>query len=169
MSDLANLPDFTGLEAAETELAAFIAFENRLLDENHFEQWLALFTDDGHYWIPSTRTQTDPLDAPSIAYDDRLLLSIKIKRMNHPQAHSLQPAPQGLHVLQPSRLTGQSADGWTMRTPLIYFEQRADRQIQVPATATHHLIKIDGTLRIRLKRVDILQAPSPLPMIQLFP
>ena len=37
---------------SETVLCDFIAREAALLDEGQFDDWLALFTEDGHYWVP---------------------------------------------------------------------------------------------------------------------
>lgn len=162
-------------QISEADLARFIAFESQLLDEGRFEQWLGLFSEDAHYWLPMSPDQQDPVLAPSLAYEDQLMLSVRIKRLSHPQAHSHQPPSRCLHVLQASRLLEQStpaghqAPGWRLRTPLTYFEQRSEAQIQLAGVATHHLITIDGTLRIKLKRVDLLEAATALPMIQLFP
>ena len=32
--------------------ADFVAHEARLLDERRHDEWLALFADDGRYWVP---------------------------------------------------------------------------------------------------------------------
>lgn len=165
------MSDNTG---TEHELMQFIAAETQLLDEGRFEDWLNLFTDDGRYWLPITPAQTDPVLQPSLACEDRLLLAIRIERLRHPQAHSQNPASRCLHVLQQSRMqpSGTAADdtgAWITRTPFGYYEHRGDQTIHLAGTATHHLVKIDGKLRIRLKRVDLLQAGDALPMIQLFP
>lgn len=159
----------------EADLTRFVAFENQLLDEGRFEQWLALFSEDAHYWLPMSPDQQDPVQAPSLAYEDQLMLSVRIKRLSHPQAHSQQQPSRCLHVLQASQLldqppqTGHQASGWHLRTPFNYYEQRGEAQVQLAGVATHHLITIDGTLRIKLKRVDLLEAATALPMIQLFP
>lgn len=164
----------SGDTVTEQDLTRFIAAEAQLLDEGRFEDWLSLFTDDGRYWLPISPAQTDPVLEPSLACEDRLLLAIRIERLRHPQAHSQQPASRCLHLLQPGRLVsaepGASPGGeWTTRTPFAYYEHRGEQTIHLAGTATHHLVKIDGTLRIRLKRVDLLQAGDALPMIQLFP
>ena len=150
-------------------LADFVAHENQLLDEGRYADWLDLFCEDGHYWLPAHPNQTDPAAGHSIAYEDHLLLSIRVKRLSHPQAHSQHPPSRCLHLLQMSRLLEQSDEDWRLRTPFAYFEQRGEDQIRVAGVATHHLVKIDGTLRIKLKRVDLLEAGTALPMIQLFP
>ena len=40
------------------EVEQFLYHEARLLDERKFDDWLALLTDDVHYWMPIRRTTT---------------------------------------------------------------------------------------------------------------
>ena len=47
--------------------------EARLLDEAKFDDWLALFTADAWYWVPSEPGQDNPHDTVSLIYDDRRL------------------------------------------------------------------------------------------------
>ena len=54
------------------------------------------------------------------------------------------------------------------RTPFIYTETRGDESQRYAAVAWHTLARFDAGLRIRLKRVDILNADAALPAIQLF-
>jgi hypothetical protein len=50
-----------------------------------------------------------------------------------------------------------------------YVETRQDRQDLYALWATHHLAVINGALRIRLKRVDLVNCDAALGSIQLFP
>jgi hypothetical protein len=54
------------------------------------------------------------------------------------------------------------------RTPFIYTETRGDESQRYAATAWHTLVNSSSGLKIRLKRVDILNADAALPSIQLF-
>jgi hypothetical protein len=40
----------------------FLLHEARLLDEARFDDWLALFTPDAWYWVPSAPDQDNPHD-----------------------------------------------------------------------------------------------------------
>ncbi len=51
----------------------FLLHEARLLDEAKFDAWLALFTADAQYWVPSEPDQKSPYDTVSLIYDDRRL------------------------------------------------------------------------------------------------
>ena len=52
----------------EEELINFIYAEARILDEGHYDDWLALWLEDGHYWMPLDYKQTDPHLVTSLLY-----------------------------------------------------------------------------------------------------
>ena len=52
-------------------------------------------------------------------------------------------------------------------TPLHYIESRADQQTLYAAWATHHLVVVDGRIKIKLKRVDIVNCDAAFGNIQL--
>jgi len=152
------------------EVVRFIYREARLIDERRFDEWYELFTDDAYYWVPLTPGQTDPLAHNSLAYDDKLLLKLRIERLKQPSAYSQKPQSRCLHVLQaPEVEKSDAARGeFLTRTPFLYTETRGDELQRYAATAWHTLVRDGGGLRIRLKRVDILNADAALPSIQLF-
>ncbi len=77
----------------------FLFHEARLLDDREFESWMALFADDGIYWIPATPGQTDPLGEVSIAYEDRQLLDVRVRRLRHPENYADQPSARTRRVI----------------------------------------------------------------------
>jgi len=46
---------------SDSELVDFVTGEARLLDLQRFDEWLGLFAEDSHYWMPLEPDQTDPL------------------------------------------------------------------------------------------------------------
>jgi 3-phenylpropionate/cinnamic acid dioxygenase small subunit len=154
----------------DAELARFIRFEARLIDEKRFDEWYALFTDDAYYWVPAVHGQRSPLTENSLAYEDKLLLQLRLERLKSPLAYSQKPASRCLHVLQePDIEKRDDAKGeYLTRTPFIYTETKADDSQRYAATAWHTLVWQDKRLRIRLKRVDILNCDAALPSIHLF-
>ena len=159
----------TGMITRE-QLADFVAHEAQLLDEQRWDEWEALFAADGWYWLPASLAALDPLDEACHLYDDHLLRAVRLKRLRSPQAHSQNPPGRGHHLLQPSMLLERDdARGrWVLRTPFIYTELRAGHTVTLPGTARHTLVRVDGTLRILLKRVDLLHADQPLPPVEFY-
>jgi len=152
------------------ELIQFVIREARLLDEKRFDDWYRLFTEDAFYWVPLTPGQPDPLRHNSLAYEDKLMLQLRIERLKSPRAFSQQPASRCHHLLQTPEV--EKADGgkgeYLTRTQMIYTETRGDESQRYAATAWHSLIRINNELFIKLKRVDILNSDAALPSIQLF-
>ena len=88
------------MNPTEHDLIRFVYREARLLDEKRFDEWYELFTEDGFYWVPLAPEQVDPLDHTSLAYEDRLLLKLRIERLKSPRAYSQQPPSRCHHLLQ---------------------------------------------------------------------
>lgn len=155
-----------------TELAEFIYQEAQLLDDAKYQEWLDLFDEDGRYWVPLRgAAQSDSEKSNSIADEDRPLLALRIERLRAGIAHSQQPASQGQHVLQAPRIVGAgtASDCIIVRTPFTYAESRGDDLVMLHGHYVHHLRVVAGQLKIALKRVNLVNASSRLPMIQLFP
>jgi 3-phenylpropionate/cinnamic acid dioxygenase small subunit len=151
----------------ETDVAQFVIHEARLIDDRRFEEWYALYAEDARYWVPSSPDQVDPENHVSLAYEDKLLLRLRIERLKNPRSYSQQPQSRCVHVLQAPEVE-RSADGWKTRTRFIYVETRGPEQQVYAGTTAHTLAQVDGSLRILLKRVDLLNCDAALPSIQLF-
>ena len=156
------------MTASDAEIARFIRHEARLIDERRFDEWYRLFTEDAHYWVPAAPGQQDPLTHNSLAYEDKLLLQLRIERLKSPLAYSQKPASRCLHVLQEPEIEKRERGQVVTRTPFIYTETRGDDSQRYAATAWHTLVMDASKLKIRLKRVDILNCDAALPSIQLF-
>ena len=152
---------------SEAEAVKFVYREARLLDEKRFDEWYELFTEDAYYWVPLVPGQTDPLAHNSLAYEDKLLLKLRIERLKLPTAYSQKPASRCLHVMQAPDVE-EAFGGFLVRTPFIYTETRGDDSQRYAAIAWHTLVQSNSGLRIRLKKVEILNADAALPSIQLF-
>ena len=155
----------------EDDLVRLVYLEARLVDERRFDEWYALYADDAYYWVPLVPGQADGEHHTSLMYEDKLLLRLRIERFGNPRSYSLHPQVRCLHVLQRPELeeADPAANRWTMRTNEIYVEtQGATKQVYA-AVVRHTLSVVEGALRIRLKRIDLLDCDAPLPSIQLFP
>lgn len=157
-------------QVSDEDLIRFVVREARLIDEKRFDEWYALFTDDASYWVPIAQGQTDPLSHNSLAYDDKLLLQLRIERLKSPLAYSQKPASRCHHLLQTPEVEKRDpAKGeYLTRTQFIYTETKGDDSQRYAATAWHTLVRSQEGLRIRLKRVDLLNCDAALPSIQLF-
>ncbi len=152
------------------ELVEFVYREARLIDDKRFDDWYELFAPDARYWMPLTRGQPDGESYSSLFYEDRLLLKVRIERLKNPKSYSQNQPSHCQHVLQrPEVLTLDSAAAdFTLRTPFMYAESRLDDQFVLAGVAHHRLTCIKDALRIKLKRIELLNREAALPSIELF-
>src|SRR5262245_27218562 len=147
--------------------ADFVYREARLLDEKRFDEWYELFTEDARYWMPLTRGQPDDPTYTSLFNEDRVLLKVPIERLKHPSAFSQAQPSFCQHVLQQPSV--ESSDGGVIvtRTPFIYVETQLDNQLVLAGVSYHHLVQQGDALRIRLKKIELLNCDAALPSIQM--
>jgi 3-phenylpropionate/cinnamic acid dioxygenase small subunit len=155
---------------SDLELIDFVLREARMLDAQRFDEWVELFTDDGHYWMPVEWQQVDPILTTSLMYEDKLLLRIRAERLKGNRTFSQKPKSRCHHLLQTPQID-RRADAlgeYTTWTAMQYVETRGDQQNLYAAWASHELVMQDGVLRIRLKRVDLVNCDAAFGSIHLF-
>ena len=156
---------------SERQLIDFVVDEARLLDEKRYPEWNALFTDDAIYWVPLVPMQPEGLDHTSHLYEDKLLRELRIERLKSPRAFSQQPPTRSLHLLQTP--TVEPIDPARPDEPLLptvfqYTESQGDELNTFVGVCRHRLVVEAGALRIRQKRVDLINSDAALPAVQLF-
>jgi 3-phenylpropionate/cinnamic acid dioxygenase small subunit len=153
-----------------TDLAAFVYHEARLLDELRYDEWLRLFAEDGHYWMPAEWQQTDPKLQASLMYEDLLLLRIRVERLSGARTFSQKPKSRSQHLLQAPQIDEINPDENRYRTwtPFHYAETRGDEWTMYAGWARHELRLTDGVLKIVLKRIDLVNFDAAFGNIQLF-
>jgi 3-phenylpropionate/cinnamic acid dioxygenase small subunit len=151
-------------------LHQFIRHEARLIDELRFEEWLDLYTDDARYWMPLEWGQTDRKLHASLMDDDKLLLRVRVERLKGNRTFSQKPKSRCHHALQVSTIDARDdhANAYHIYTPFHYVETRQDEQTLYAGWARHHLTVVDGHLKIKLKRVDLVNPEAAFGNIQLF-
>ena len=145
----------------------FVLAETRLLDEQRWDEWFALWAEDGRYWVPLSPDQTDPLGHNSLAYEDYLLLRLRVERLKE-SPFSQHPPSRCQHVLQTPEVLGVQEGLCVVRTPFLYMEVHGDGQQVHAGVATHQLRERGESFRIVLKRVDLVTCGMALPSLQLF-
>ena len=160
----------TAAAPALRSLEQFLYHEARLLDEQRWEDWEALFTDDGAYWMPATHGQPDPLNHVSLMYETTLLRAVRVRRYSHPNAMSLQPYPRSVHQVSNVMLDRFDSDSGetVVNSRLIMLEFRRDVQQIYGAAVTHHLVRSVDSYRIKLKKVELVNCEGALGNIQIY-
>ncbi|HYM03007.1 MAG TPA: aromatic-ring-hydroxylating dioxygenase subunit beta, partial [Stellaceae bacterium] len=96
------------------DIEDFLYHEAGLLDEWRLPEWLALFTEDARYEVPSTDLAADASPDENLFYiaDDRFRLEQRVARLMKRSGHSEQPRSKTRHLVTNVRIAAN--DGATM-------------------------------------------------------
>jgi 3-phenylpropionate/cinnamic acid dioxygenase small subunit len=145
----------------------FVYREARLADEARYAEWLALWTDDGVYWVPAT---TDPGADPdkhiSHIYDNRGRLETRITLLQTGHRYSQEPASLMRRLV--SNIEGAPADdgGLVVESNFVLVELAIQAKREMHwwvGRTTHRLRRVAGELRMCRKKVVLVNAAEPLP------
>ena len=145
----------------------FLYREARLADEARYAEWLALWTDDGVYWVPATTEPgPDPERQLSHVYDNRARIETRVKLLQTGVRYSQEPASRMRRLV--SNIEVEAADGGELVAGsnflLAELAVQAGRELHWWAgRATHRLRRVDGQLRMSRKTVVLVNAAEPLP------
>jgi 3-phenylpropionate/cinnamic acid dioxygenase small subunit len=145
----------------------FLHREARLADEARYAEWQALWTDDAIYWVPAT---TDPAADPdtrlSHIYDNRARLETRIKLLQTGHRYSQEPASRMRRLISNIEVAegrdGELIAGSNFILAELSVQARPEMHWWV-GRATHHLRRVDGQLRMSVKKVVLINAAEPLP------
>jgi benzoate/toluate 1,2-dioxygenase beta subunit len=140
----------------------FLVHEARLLDEGKFDDWLALFTAEAWYWVPSEPEQADPHETVSLIYDDRRLLETRVRRLASPRMYSQEPRSRTSRIVADVTIEANDRTACTVRSKFIMVEYRREQQRIFAGTALHRLVQSAGRIMIEWKRVDLVNCDAPL-------
>jgi benzoate/toluate 1,2-dioxygenase subunit beta len=157
--------------------AGFVYEEAELLDSGQLDRWLQLFDEPAVYWLPIDGTKLTPLDSLNLIYDDRARLEDRIARLHTGFAFSEVPGSRTSHMVANLRLLSPEEYRDTVHEAGLAAGQVA---LAGRATVAHlrrgacqvfharmawALRPEADALRICLKRVDLLNAGDPLPLL----
>ena len=155
------------LRAAVSE---FLYREAMFLDRELYDQWLDLFTEDGLYWVPAAPGQEDPYSHMSLYFEDRILRQMRVRRIRHPQAFSLESP------VRSSRIVGNvlierydpSSGECRVRSTFHLLELQYGEKHWYGGFYLHELVASGDSFKIRLKRVDLFDCDLPQETMQRF-
>ena len=145
--------------ALHFEVEQFLFAEGRLLDERRFDEWEALFTADGYYWVPASHDQESPYSGLSLFYDDREMMRTRVRRLGHANIHAQKPASRTCHVYANVSVARapDEPEAFIAESRLIVLEYRHNEPQQAyAARCRHQLRRSDAGFAIAWKRVDLI-------------
>ncbi|HVX22784.1 MAG TPA: 3-phenylpropionate/cinnamic acid dioxygenase subunit beta [Acidimicrobiales bacterium] len=156
--------------ALGAEVAAFLFREARLLDEERYEEWLELLTDDVHYWVPGieNRYRRDPAGAygpDRMAYfdDDLRQLRLRVLRFTSDSAWAEDPPTRHLHVVGNVEVETTEHEGeYVVHSSIVNYRSRGEHGSDVLFGRRRDLLRRTGQ-GLRLARRRVVLAHNVLP------
>ena len=145
---------------AQHEVEQFLYKQADLLDSRKWEEWIDLFTPDGIYWMPPDASYKTWDGQPAIFAEDKNLMTVRMKRVLHPDAWSQRPLWETNHVVSNVSIQKQTKTDVTVRSRFHMMELRRDDVRHFAGSYTHHLKKTRKGYEIKLQRVDMTNAQA---------
>ena len=139
----------------------FLFRQSELLDNKLWQDYIDLFADDGVYWMPVLPEQTEWEGSASIFAEDKLLMSVRMGRVTHPNAWSQAPMWATNHVVGNVVIESESGKEVVVRSRFHMMELRRDNVRHFGGTYRHILVKQGDGFRIKLQRVDLFNGQAP--------
>lgn len=133
-----------------SEAEDLIYHEARLIDRRRLDEWLALFTDDGLYWIPIDETKPPSINT-AIVYDDKLRREERVHHVLHNTFISQTPRSRTLHFINNVEVEPAGDGTFRVNSNQLIYEVRKGDFTQVGL----------GEVRPIVANVEYVFRPSP--------
>lgn len=163
---LAPVPE--GFERFAVE--QFLYREARHADENDYDAWEALWTDDALYWVPADSGDTDPTRQMSIIYDNRSRISTRLKQVRTGRRYAQAPPSHLRRLISNIEFLGGRANpvgtlDLEVGANFVVVEARPRGNHIWGGRATYRLRHVESELRLAYKKVQLVDADKPIPTL----
>lgn len=143
--------------------AALLALEGLLLDEQRWDEWLALYTEDAEFWMPAWKSADQPTEDPQrelsmIYYASRAGLEDRVQRIRSGKSVASTPLRRTAHMVGNVVLAGE-ADGLLQVKSSFnvhVYDTRTKSQHVYFGRTTHVLARRAGGFAIRRKKIILI-------------
>ena len=147
----------------------FFYLEADLLDERRLREWLDLFTDDAHYWMPVRHNPLDrpanldeELSKPGESYyfnDNKESLRIRVERVYAKNAWAEMPPSRTRHIVSNIRVKQDGSAGIEVHSNFIVYRTRLEKDQDIfVGTRRDILRRVNGELKIARRTIILDQA-----------
>lgn len=179
MTDTAPILPFVPAEL-QARIEQFLHYEAELLDERKFREWLDLFTEDTHYWVP-IRTNRVPRERPrQISAPDELAtfdesradLEQRIRKLETGQAWAEEPPSRTRHMVTNVRVRPAGDGLHEVRCNVLVYQARGERDEHWFVCERHDLLEAradsPGGLAIKRRKVVLDHTTINAPSLSIF-
>ena len=150
----------TSLEL-RAEITDFLHREARLADEFRLDEWEALLTDDFHYWVPAGRIQGEPSEQLAYLNDNRTRVATRVRQLKTGKRLSQLPISPMRRVISNIEIDAEGDGEFSVIANFVIYEiaVQSSGELRVwPGQAQYKLRRVDGTLRMSAKLIELVTA-----------
>jgi len=159
-------PDLARL-LVKQEVEEFLYQEAELLDERRYEEWLDLFTEDTHYWMPMRRNV--PADEPEREFtregadvnwfdEGKDTLTRRVKQILTGVHWAEQPPSRICHIVSNVQILEAGPDEIRVKSRFLLYRNRVETETDFLVGKREDLLRrVDGGLRIARRKIVLDQ------------
>jgi 3-phenylpropionate/cinnamic acid dioxygenase small subunit len=151
------------------EIEDFFYLEAELLDERKLREWLDLFTEDAHYWMPIRHNPlerpndvTDELSKPGEGYyfnDTKKSLKIRVERIYAKNVWAEMPPSRTRHLVSNIRVKKDDGSEIEVHSNFLVYRTRMEKDEDFfIGTRQDVLRRVNGELKIARRTIILDQA-----------
>ncbi|HLG70311.1 MAG TPA: aromatic-ring-hydroxylating dioxygenase subunit beta [Chloroflexota bacterium] len=138
------------------EVEVFLYHEAALLDDWRLDEWLALFTPDCAYVVPTTDLpEGDPAHDAVFIDDNYERLQGRVTRLKSRHAHREYPSSRTRHLVTNVRVLQASEAEVEAAAAFVVYRIRSGQVAPYIGHYRYKLARVDGGFRIRYKRATL--------------
>lgn len=140
-----------------SEIEDLLFEEAALLDDWQLDEWLALFTNDARYLVPSTDLPKNAPPEGNLFYiaDDRFRMGERVKRLQKKAAFSEYPRSKTRHLVSNVRILSQSDGECIVSAAFITNRSKSGVTDTYVGSSEYIVVRRENGLRIRSKRCTL--------------
>jgi 3-phenylpropionate/cinnamic acid dioxygenase small subunit len=150
------------------DIQEFLYAEAELLDERHFDEWLGLFTDDVHYWMPIRRNvkygqqdaleETDPASEVSWFDEGKTTLASRVRQLNTGLHWAEEPLSRICHIVSNVQLLRVELPEVTVKSRFVVYRNRMRDETDLFIGKREDVLRqVDGAWKIARRKIILDQ------------
>jgi p-cumate 2,3-dioxygenase subunit beta len=152
---MAPAADRLARHALRLDVEEFLYHEAALLDAWRLDDWLALFTADARYEVPSTDLPGgEPATALMLISDTRSMIAARVKRLNSRKAHREFPWSRTRRIIGNVRVLAESGEEVEVTANFAVYRSRRDVNVYM-GQYRYRLVRHGDTFKIRFRRAEL--------------
>lgn len=152
----------TTCDALLRDVSQFIYREARLQDTHAYDDWEALWDDDGIYWVPATGPNPDPEREMSFIYDNRSRIALRIKQLKTGKRYTQSPPSRLARVVSNIELLDERDDSVRVAANAIVYEHCGRGETVWATRNEYELRRVGDDFKMKKKTVVLANNDKPI-------